>query len=122
MELTVPAEELIADAHQRKSLKYEQLVSTCRSLGWTVNLLPFEIGCKGFVGTSFIKCCNKLNFSKKDTKMACRLVSRVALRCSYLLYLSRNNRHWQPIDLHIELNDCAAPNIGPDQAAFASHL
>ena len=104
IELTVPAEENIANAHHRKTVKYEALVASCLSRGWKTTFIAIEVGCKGFVGFSTVKCCKMLGMSKHSISQLVKLLSKVALRCSYLIYLSRKNRDWKPIDLYIPLN------------------
>jgi hypothetical protein len=104
IELTVPSEELVSDAHHRKSLKYESLLAACSAQGWDATLLPVEVGCKGFIGYSLRHCCIELGITRKATTLLCRLLSKVSLRCSYVLYLSRKNRDWAPIDMHIDLD------------------
>ena len=122
LELTVPAEENVADAHNRKTIKYDALVSSCLAQGWHPVLLPFEIGCKGFVGFSLISCCKKLGMLKREITRISKLLSKVALRCSYLLYLSRNDRDWKPLDLHIVLEYSNPRHIDSTNAVFASAL
>jgi len=118
-ELTVPAEEEISNAHYRKLTRYESLVAECSAQGWKVFLLPFEIGCKGFVGHSFVKFCKNLGFTKSTINHCSKLLSRVALRCSYLIYLSRNNHNWKPLRLHI--TEHQANFIHPDDALIGSN-
>jgi hypothetical protein len=122
IELTVPAEESITDAHHRKLLKYEPLLAMCLSQSWQAVLLPIEVGCKGFVGFSLTKCCKKLGLSKLLVSRISKLLSRVALPCSYLIFLSRNNRAWNPIDLHINLDNTNNLSMDPNSADFASVL
>jgi hypothetical protein len=122
VELTIPAEEGMADAHNRKLSRYESLVATCFSQGWSPVLLPIEIGCKGFVGFSFIKCCKKLGFAKHSISHISKLLSKVALRCSYLIYLSRNNQNWKPFNLSISVNTTSSQFIDPDDAMFSLPL
>jgi hypothetical protein len=119
-ELTVPAEEEISNAHNRKLSRYESLVADCIGQGWQVTLLPFEVGCKGFVGYSFVKFCKNLGFPRSAINNYSKLLSRVALRCSYLIYLSRNNRNWKPINLHI--TDYQPHFIHPNDALLGSDI
>ena len=53
-ELTIPWESRIKDAFRRKSEKYICLLDQCRANGWEASFFPFEIGCRGFVGQSFL--------------------------------------------------------------------
>ena len=52
MELTVPWEERIEEAFERKKSKYQQLVEECQERGWKAWCLPVEVGCRGFAGRS----------------------------------------------------------------------
>ena len=52
VELTVPWEERIEEAYERKRNKYQDLVTDCQQRGWRVWCLPVEVGCRGFVGQS----------------------------------------------------------------------
>lgn len=50
--LTVPWEEGIETAFERKKVKYTKLVTECREAGWSTSIYPVEVGCRGFIGTS----------------------------------------------------------------------
>ena len=52
LELTVPWEERLEEAHERKKLKYQGLGDDCRDNNGRVWCLPVEVGCRGFVGQS----------------------------------------------------------------------
>ena len=71
-ELTVPLESRIAEAHERKMRKYEDLAEQCREAGWKVELLAVEVGCRGFPTPSlqrFLTCiglCGRARASVVD--------------------------------------------------------
>ena len=49
IELMVPWEERIEEAHERKMPKYAKLVDKCKDNGWKKTFrFTFEIGCRGF--------------------------------------------------------------------------
>ena len=52
VELTVPWEERMEDAFERKMGKYQELVADCQGRGWRVWCFPVEVGTRGFVGQS----------------------------------------------------------------------
>ena len=54
-ELTVPWEENAEEAHERKKLKYDELVELCKNNGWKAKCTPIEVGCRGFVARSLCK-------------------------------------------------------------------
>lgn len=49
-ELTVPWEERIEEANERKQSKYKEMVEECRKVGWKARCKPIEVGCRGFTG------------------------------------------------------------------------
>jgi hypothetical protein len=57
-ELTVPWEDGIAEAHERKLLRYEELVAEIRERGFSCQLVAFEVGCRGFTAASLKKFLN----------------------------------------------------------------
>ncbi len=48
LELTVPWEDHLEEAFERKLAKYKGLVSECRRAGWRARCLPIEVGSRGF--------------------------------------------------------------------------
>ena len=51
-ELTVPWEDHIEEANERKRLKYDKLGELCTSKGWAARCLPVEVGVRGFPAQS----------------------------------------------------------------------
>lgn len=45
LELTVPWEDRMEEAHERKRTKYSKLVEECQSNGWRARCQPIEVGC-----------------------------------------------------------------------------
>ena len=99
IELTVPDEDNIADAHFRKKAKYEDLVDACRLAGWDTYYQTVEVGVRGFVANSFSSCLKLLGVQRAIITRARSVASRTALRCSYSIYLARNLPDWKPIEL-----------------------
>ena len=48
IELTVPWEDHIEEANERKILKYDELRELCTSKGWALRCLPVVAGVRGF--------------------------------------------------------------------------
>ena len=65
-ELTVPWEDNIQEAYERKYTKYTELKAVCLNRGWKATCYPFEIGCRGFVATTFQKWLRDLGFSRRE--------------------------------------------------------
>ena len=77
-ELTVPWEDNVEEAHERKKEKYEELVMQCKECGWRAHCYPFEVGCRGFVArstTSFL-CC--LGVVGKEKRRVCKRLEEAA--------------------------------------------
>ena len=68
VELTVPWEENMLEAYERKKTKYETLRSECEEKGWSCHVLPIEVGCRGFVGHTTISFLTKLGLSSRPRK------------------------------------------------------
>ena len=52
VELTVPWEDHLEEAFERKKTKYETLRADCETNGWHCNVVPVEIGCRGYTAKS----------------------------------------------------------------------
>ena len=89
IELTVPAEENMAQANHRKKCKYEDLISEGRDAGWDLRYFPVEVGSRGFTNATLRTCFKFLGLSNKEIRKALDSISRVALRATYTLWLSR---------------------------------
>ena len=94
IELTVPLEDRIAAASTRKTDRYSTQLATCENNGWHATHFSVEVGSRGWVAQSLLTCLQKLGFPATWRKKVWRECSRVALRCSYLLYLRRSIQIW----------------------------
>ena len=92
IELTVPAEENMAQANHRKKCKYEDLINEGREAGWEMKYFPIEIGSRGFTNETLRACFKYLGLTNKEMRKALDKISRTALRATYTLWLSRNNK------------------------------
>ena len=99
IELTVPAEINFENANSRKRAKYSDLVDQCQLNGWKVHLFPIEVGSRGFAYGSVYKCAKELGFDSKTSNKIIRQMSKMALRCSYAIYLSRGKSDFQKINM-----------------------
>jgi len=48
IELTVPWEDAVDEAYERKKLWYAHLATEAGQWGWRVQVYPVEVGCRGF--------------------------------------------------------------------------
>ncbi|KAK0143149.1 hypothetical protein N1851_018733 [Merluccius polli] len=70
LELTVPWEERIEEANERKRTKYQDLVEEWRERGWRTCDEPMEVGCRGFAGRSLCKVLSCLGVTGAAKKRA----------------------------------------------------
>ncbi|XP_072042993.1 uncharacterized protein [Amphiura filiformis] len=77
-ELTVPWEDNIDEAHERKLTKYSELRAECKDRGWKASCYPFEVGCRGFVVHSLQKWLRDLGANRRELKSVSRAASEAA--------------------------------------------
>ena len=82
VELTVPRESRVEEAHERKSQKYSDLVSDCSQNGWKCWYFPVEVGCRGFPASSIITMSRYLGISISGKKSLLRDISTEAEQAS----------------------------------------
>lgn len=69
LELTVPWEERIKEANERKRAKYQELVEECRDRGWRTFYEPIKVGWRGFAGCSLSNVLTQLGVTGVYKKM-----------------------------------------------------
>ncbi|XP_035768510.1 soluble scavenger receptor cysteine-rich domain-containing protein SSC5D-like [Neolamprologus brichardi] len=89
LELTVPWEERIEEANERKRGKYQELVQECRGRGWKTFYEPIEVGCRGFAGRSLCKVLGRLGVAGAAKKRAIQAVSEAAEKATRWLWIKR---------------------------------
>jgi hypothetical protein len=94
IELTCPAEEGMEAAEVRKTARYSELMAQIREAGWTPHLFTVEVGARGFVGRSLIRCLKRLGLSPRTIRRAHKGLSEVVARCTYAIYLARETHDW----------------------------
>ncbi|KAK6172576.1 hypothetical protein SNE40_016203 [Patella caerulea] len=78
LELTVPWEDRIEEAYERKMAKYQQLVEDCKQRGWRTWCLAIEVGCRGFAGQSMWRALRTLGVVGAERKKLITEVCREA--------------------------------------------
>lgn len=89
MELTVPWEDRLGEAHERKRTKYDNLVTSCREQGWKARCMPIEVGCRGFVGHSLHKALSTLGITGGARSRAIKNITEAAEKASRWLWIRR---------------------------------
>ena len=97
IELTCPAEENIKAANIRKEGKYTTLKNSINDdteTKFSCTLWTIEVGVRGFVGRSVLRCLRKLGLPPRARKKLCKKLSLTVAKCSYAIYLARKTRDW----------------------------
>ncbi|XP_061101211.1 uncharacterized protein LOC133130563 [Conger conger] len=89
LELTVPWEDRLEEAFERKLSKYAGLVSDCQQAGWRARCLPVEVGCRGFAARSLARAFSSLGIVGERKRRAIRSTTDAAERASRWLWLKR---------------------------------
>ena len=100
VELTVPFETNIEKAHERKTVKYSQLVDDLKAKGFICELYCIEVGSRGIITPSNGKRLKSLfNTNEKKCKLLNKILSRIAILTSYTIWNARHNPMWEDTSL-----------------------
>ena len=97
MELTSPLEGNIEAAYQRKMTKYTPLKIDLEEKGYSVSLVPFEIGSRGYVSQRNrenlinIFVAYKINY---NAIKLCKELSKISLLCSFAIFHAYQSPSW----------------------------
>ncbi|XDV13785.1 hypothetical protein PO909_002121 [Leuciscus waleckii] len=89
LELTVPWEERMDEANERKRAKYQELVEECRRQGWQTRCEPLEVGCRGFAGRSLCYVFKTLGITGEAKRKAIRSATEAAEKATRWLWIKR---------------------------------
>ena len=89
IELTVPWEENIEVACERKLEKYQELVEQCKVNKWRTACHPIEVGCRGFAGRSVCRVLSRLGMIGEKKRKAIKAISESAEKASRWLWIKR---------------------------------
>ena len=94
VELTVPWEAAVGEAFERKQLKYADVAAEAEQRGWRTQVLPVEVGCRGFVATSTTKLLKMMGVRGQVFRKAVMSLSEAAERSSSWLWMKRKDPNW----------------------------
>ena len=94
VELTVPYEDNIREAHDRKEGRYEVLVEMCEEAGWKATHFPVEVGCRGFISTSVRKWMRVAGLGPKKANSIARALQETVEKASHWIWLKRVDTTW----------------------------
>ncbi|KAI4876462.1 hypothetical protein NFI96_002536 [Prochilodus magdalenae] len=89
VELTVPWEDRMEEANERKRLKYDELVEEGRK-GWKARCEPIEVGCRGFAARSLCKIYTLLGITAAAKRKAIKSTTKAAERASRWIWIKRS--------------------------------
>ena len=94
IELTVPWENSVEEAYERKKLRYTELAADATQRGWNAKVWPVEVGCRGFVASSIIRLLKELGIHGQALRQTVRAVSQAAERGSQWIWIKRKDPCW----------------------------
>ena len=94
VELTVPWEDRVEEANERKRDRYAELAEQAEQRGWSARVRPVEVGCRGFVARSTTALLCELGIRGKEQRVAVKNMSLAAERASQWLWLRRTHAGW----------------------------
>lgn len=93
-ELTVPWEDGLEAAFERKKEKYAELAAACAQAGWRAYTYPVEVGCRGFTGTSIQRFLKTLGIRGNKLERVLKELAEEAEQGSFWLWLRRKDKAW----------------------------
>ena len=78
VELTVPYESRMEEAHTYKMEKYLNLTKELRDAGYKAVVMPVEVGARGFIGSSVYDLLTKLSICGNKRTKALKLLAEIA--------------------------------------------
>ena len=96
IELTVPWEDRVDEAYERKHLRYAELAAEAQHRGWNAEVRPVEVGCRGFVARSTPRLFADLGVRGQNQRSAIKAASEAAERSSQWLFMRRKDPCWAP--------------------------
>nr|BAC82598.1 reverse transcriptase [Takifugu rubripes] len=91
VELTVPWEDRLEEANERKRAKYANLVIECQNNGWKARCEPVEVGCRGFAGQSLPRTLKLLGVKGQLCRRAIKTIVEAAEKASRWLWIRRGD-------------------------------
>ena len=97
VELTVPWEENMEEVFERKKLRYKNLRMDCEDEGWTCQVMPIEVGCRGFIGRTTTSYLTRLGLTNRARRRATQQLQTAAERASSWIWskVRKSTTVWQ---------------------------
>ena len=97
VELTVPWKENLEEAFETKKLRYENLRMECEDKGWACQVMPIEVGCRGFIGRTTTSYLTRLGLTNRARRKATQQLQTAAERASSWIWskVRKSTTAWQ---------------------------
>lgn len=79
------------EAYERKHLRYAELAAEAQHRGWSTEVRPVEVGCRGFVATSTTKLLRDLGIRDQSQCSAIKAASEATGKSSQWLWMKRRD-------------------------------
>jgi len=96
IKLTVPWEKLVAEAYERKKLRYVELGAEAEQRGWKVRIRPVDVRGRGFVSKSVVSLLRELGISGQSVRKIVKEMADEAVKSSQWIWIRRSNSIWGP--------------------------
>ena len=93
-EVTAPMDDNVYKWHKVKTEKYR--LDTTEAVGWTFHDCSLEVGALGWIPPSNRPILKSLGFTSPEIKLISDDMTLIARRCSYVIYLNRFNKDFEP--------------------------
>ena len=90
-ELTVPHEDNIEMAKDRKDERYAQLLNQCEEAGCSAEQFSSEVGCRGVVGNRMRQWLLLMGFPKCKINKLIKEIQETVEKVSHWIWLKRND-------------------------------
>ena len=98
IELTVPFELNIENAHTRKTNKYSPLISDIESKGYKVKFIALEIGSRGYIDNENMKRLKSIYGLVNNNQISFKIfrdkIAKLSVLSSFVIYSARNDPSW----------------------------
>jgi len=95
IELTVPYETNMSESHEYKLAKYEQLVHSLSTAGYSTHLFAVEVGARGLVGSSAFSLVQRLGITGKLGRQYMKRLAEAAEKASGWIWTKRKEPGWK---------------------------
>jgi len=104
IELTAGSEEKMHERHEEKEFRYTQMKMQIAENGWTALGYSIEVCARGFTSRYLKTLLHLLRIPNDLIQSIIIALTRLAVNCSYFIYLQRNKFKWDSSTLPLIIN------------------